>query len=142
MIHPSFMPTTEFCILRPVQSAQARLEWCPEVEFEQLSCAVFPEEHQRPGRRLGTLQIRPPEGRLPDFAWTYFSECVIREEVLSFLKAEGLTGGGVAAVAGCGGFALPRSLGLWFELELNGWGAWPLRLRGSGSSRSVIPAVM
>jgi hypothetical protein len=68
-----------------------RAEWAEGVELESIKCPIHPG-HQRGGRRIGPLILKPSGRGLGDFNWTSLSECVITDRVRTLLTEAGFTG--------------------------------------------------
>lgn len=66
-------------------------EWSERVHLEGIKCPRFPG-HQRGGDRIGDLDVVLPSPRIGDFSWTWISECIITEPVLSSFRAAEFTG--------------------------------------------------
>jgi hypothetical protein len=66
--------------------------WNPSVDLASVTCSLYPE-HQRAGSRLTPLSVDLPKSMVErDFAWTWYSECLIRPSLGEKLKNSGLTG--------------------------------------------------
>lgn len=76
-----------------------KVEWTTEygsadvegIDYELITCSLVPG-HRRAGARIGNLQLILSTSRVSDFIWTYMSECVITDRVLSLFKEQNLTG--------------------------------------------------
>ena len=68
-----------------------RAEWADSVELEKIVCPDYPG-HQRPGERLTGLSIILPSPTIGDFAWTWYSDCLITDHVLHLFRQAGLSG--------------------------------------------------
>lgn len=66
-------------------------EWADCVKLERIVCPVNPD-HQRPGERLTALTIILPSPKVDDFVWTWYSDCLITDQVLQLFRQAGLTG--------------------------------------------------
>lgn len=66
-------------------------EWSDYVDTEQVICPINPG-HCRSGNRIGDLTIILPSPRIGDFTWTWLSECLLTERVLSLFRENGLIG--------------------------------------------------
>lgn len=67
-------------------------EWTEDMDFEQLTCPLHPEKHMRAGDRIGDLHVVLPSPNVPDFLWTWYSECIMTERVRTHLDDAGTTG--------------------------------------------------
>lgn len=68
-----------------------RAEWSDVVATKGIVCPVDPG-HRRSGGRIGNLTIVLPSPRVGDFVWTWYSECLVTERVLTLFQEAGLTG--------------------------------------------------
>lgn len=97
-------------------------EWASgEVEVEAILCPLH-EGHRAGGKRLTDLSITLPGGRVQDFVWTWYSECLVQDRVVEIFQAKGFTGYDLRPVRA----RFKRSVGrepprLW-ELIVTGWG--------------------
>mgnify|MGYP001771065614 FL=1 len=66
-------------------------EWSDIVDLEQVICPVDPE-HASVGDRVGNLAIVLPSPRVGDFVWTWHSECLVTDRVLTLFREAGFTG--------------------------------------------------
>ena len=120
-IRPSEMTgASRFWNLRPPTDRKLLADWGEGVGWEQVSCPVDPG-HQRGGKRLGKLTVttrRDPQ----DLLWTWLSECLVPDSVLSLFREEKVTGfeAREAAVIGADGRS-PRGQ-RWWEIVTTGWG--------------------
>lgn len=66
--------------------------WSDDMDFEgSILCSKYPS-HQRPGRRKNPLRIKFESSKIGDFIWTWYSECVITENIANLFKEAGFTG--------------------------------------------------
>ena len=95
-----------YCLLPPLvlqaqpepKAAYRRPEWetvygaadVKDIKYESIICSLVPA-HRRAGARIGDphLITSSPFG---DFIWTYMSECVVTDHVMSFFREEHLKG--------------------------------------------------
>jgi hypothetical protein len=112
--------TNCFWTLCSPESTRKLAEWSDdEIETEKVFCPIDPG-HQRGGKRLTNLSIILPHGTVQDFVWTWYSECLIQDDVLDLFRRERFTGFDVKSVKARfrgGGERLPK---LW-ELVVTGW---------------------
>jgi len=88
----SVLSSSEAVYGRPGWETQfGRAEWTHIVDMEQVICPVRPG-HRRPGKRVGELVIVLPSPKTGDFAWTWYSDCLITDRVLNLFRQAGLTG--------------------------------------------------
>lgn len=73
------------------ESEFGRATWADEVTSETIRCAVYPG-HQRAGERIGNLTIILPALRVEDLVWTWYSDCLITNNVLRLLQKANFTG--------------------------------------------------
>ncbi len=66
-------------------------EWSDVVASRRIVCPVDPG-HRRSGDRIGNLTIVLPSPSVGDFVWTWYSECLVTERVLTLFREAGLTG--------------------------------------------------
>ena len=66
-------------------------EWGNGPDFVSIVCPKYPG-HQRPGKRIGNLNIILPSPRLGDFVWTWYHECIVQRRTLNLFKEAGVTG--------------------------------------------------
>jgi len=81
-----------FWLLNPPESVRYRAAWrAGEVDTETVYCTKYPG-HQRSGRRFDPLSVNVRGDSLPDFVWTWYSECLIQDSVQRVFREEGLRG--------------------------------------------------
>jgi len=115
------MPKGEFWDLCPPDSTRKRAEWNnDEIELEKVRCRIN-RGHRRGGKRLSDLSVLLPRGPLPDFVWTWYSECLLQEHVLELFRAEGFTGFDVKPVQARFKDDGPGEPARFWELLLTGW---------------------
>lgn len=68
-----------------------RAEWSDVVKTNRIICPVNPG-HQRSAGRVGDLVIHLPSTRVGDFMWTWQSECLVTDRVLTLFREAKLTG--------------------------------------------------
>lgn len=68
-----------------------RAEWSDDVVMTKYICPMYPE-HNRPGYRSSDLLVVLPSTKVTDFIWTWFSELIITDKVVSVLNANNITG--------------------------------------------------
>ncbi len=85
-------PNREFWCLEPPESTRYLSKWrSGDVHLESIPCKEFPG-HQRSGRRIDSLSVDLPALNMPDFVWTWYSECLIKDSVRDILLKEEVTG--------------------------------------------------
>jgi hypothetical protein len=90
------------------------------MDLESVKCPIN-EGHQRSGRRLNDLTVTLPAGEVEDFVWTWYSECLIQDDVLHFLRNQKFAGFDVKSVkARFKSRTQSRPPKLW-ELIVTGW---------------------
>lgn len=102
-------------------SSRELLDYIRVPEYETIICPLD-KGHQRAGRRLDNPSIALQSRTLDDFEWTYLTECLIQDHVLTLFRESGLTGFDVKPVELQ--FKKPRGGAppkLW-ELAVTGWG--------------------
>ena len=111
----------QFWRLEPSPTHGKRAEWeHGRVALESIKCPVN-AAHQHPGRRIGDLSIVIPDGKVGDFIWTWYSECLVQDRTLGLMRALGLTGFEVRPVTARFERSAECPPTLW-ELILTGWG--------------------
>jgi|FLYL01.1.fsa_nt_gi hypothetical protein len=66
-------------------------EWSRQVKLEGITCPRVPG-HQRAGERTTDLDLILPTPKVGDFLWTWYSDCIITDRVLTLFREAGLTG--------------------------------------------------
>lgn len=116
------MPDRKFWLLESPESERYRASWRDgEVDTETVYCPKYPG-HQRGGKRLDPLSVNVniKDSRLPDFLWTWYSECLIQDNVQKAFREEGLTGYELTpALVYVNNLAIPATFS---ELVVTGWG--------------------
>ncbi len=74
-------------------------EWDDSVRLESVRYPVDPG-HARVGKRLTDLSVLLTSRRIPDFVWTWYSDCLIQDHVLRFFRGQGFTGFDVKPCSG------------------------------------------
>ncbi len=67
-------------------------EWAENMDFEQITCPLYPLDHVRAGKRIGDLNVVLPSPKVPDLLWTQYSECLMTENVRSMFEDAGFSG--------------------------------------------------
>ena len=97
----------------------ARGTWLTSVDFESITCTLCPD-HQRPGRRIGTLEVSFSDSASDDVLWTWYSECLMKVEIADHLANARLTGFELKIAN-----VIDRSLQtseIYSEFTITGWG--------------------
>jgi Protein of unknown function (Gmx_para_CXXCG) len=83
---------TRFWHLASPATTKKHAEW--EHASTNLETVICPadEGHQRAGARLTNLNVTLAGNPVDDFVWTWYGECLIRDNVLNDLKANEYTG--------------------------------------------------
>lgn len=68
------------------------VEWAECMDFEQVTCPLHPKKHMRAGERIGDLRVVLPSPNVPDFLWTWYSECIMTERVRGIFEHAQITG--------------------------------------------------
>lgn len=112
----------KFWLLTKTRREDDRAEWNDDkMGLERVTCSTNPE-HRRSGGRTTDLSVFLPSTRLTDCIWTWYSELMVQDHVLTFLRDHRLTGFTVKKVQAR--FKKPTSIQpprLW-EIEILGWG--------------------
>jgi hypothetical protein len=109
-----------FWNLASSDSQEKLAEWEEgKVKSEIVKCAVNPL-HQRGGKRLTDLSVVLPDGEVEDFVWTWYSDCLLRDETLQLFRRYGFTGFAVKPVSARFKRSSARPPTLW-ELVRTGW---------------------
>lgn len=100
-----------------------RLEWDKLAgrRSERYVCPANPA-HTFSGKRLGDLHLLLPNAELQDFAWSWYSDCLIQDKVLRELNLQGFTGFEARAVHVRWEQASDRPLPKLWEIQVTGWG--------------------
>lgn len=81
-----------FWKLSKPDSVRGLAEWDDTVKFgEGIRCPVNPG-HGRGGKRITDLSVLLTSKTIPDFVWTWYSDCLIQDHVLRFFREQGFTG--------------------------------------------------
>ncbi len=81
-----------FWELSSPESNKGLAEWDDSVDLGgPIYCSANPG-HQRAGKRLTDLSVLLTSKRIPDFVWTWHSECLIQDQVLQLFRERGFTG--------------------------------------------------
>lgn len=81
-----------FWKLSSPESLKGLAEWDDTVKYgEGVRCPVNPG-HGRGGRRVTDLSVLLTSKTIPDFVWTWYSDCLIQDHVLRFFREQGFTG--------------------------------------------------
>lgn len=118
------MPQPSFYELSSPESTRKCAEWVhDEMQVERIVCTLGSDGHRRGGKRLTDLSVTLPRGAVQDFVWTWYSECLIQDRVLTILRDNNLSGFDVKPVKARFKDSDPGSqppAKLW-ELVLTGW---------------------
>src|SRR5262245_34343349 len=97
-------------------------EWVEEeMDLESVLCPIN-KGHQHVGKRLTDLSVCLPDKHVEDFVWTWLSESLIQDHVLSFLKKQHFTGFEVKPVKARFKRQSAESPPKLWELVVTGWG--------------------
>jgi hypothetical protein len=112
---------TNFWLLSAPDDTRGHADWDDSVDLAgPIVCPVYPA-HQRAGKRTSALHVVLPSAQVCDFVWTWTSECLVQESVLSLFEAEGVTG--FVAEQATARFARPdREAPRLSEIVPTGWG--------------------
>lgn len=109
-----------FWCLESSESLRRLAEWEEgRVELESIGCPLN-ELHRHSGKRLSDLSIVLPGRTVEDFVWTWYSECVLQDGTLNWLRGCGFTGYQVKPVTARFKKSVARPPRLW-EMVLTGW---------------------
>lgn len=108
-----------FWVFAPPDNSKVLATWGEEMDFEGSIVCSFDPGHTRPGRRKPKLEIKLPAARLGDVIWTWLSECLISDKVLSLLNQHRFTGFQTRTAEGT---TTKGSLVRLHELVVTGWG--------------------
>jgi len=104
------------------QASRRQAEWDHdemESALEVIECPVNPG-HQHAGKRLRNLSVVLPDNEVQDFVWTWYSECLLRDNTLALFRSAGFTGFETKPVAARFRSAKSAPPKLW-ELVVIGW---------------------
>ncbi len=103
------------------ESQKATAEWDDLVDVEQIFCPQN-EGHRRGGKRISELSVILLRKKIPDFVWTWFSECLIQDHILDAFQQAKFTGFMVQpAIARFKKPSISQPPRLW-EFRAVGWG--------------------
>jgi hypothetical protein len=111
---------SQFWRLRDDDSAARLATWVDdEMDLEHVVC-VADKGHQRAGKRLTPLSIELRYGKVNDFVWTWYGECLLQDRVVELLKRECFTGFDVKPVSARFKGRSEQVPTLW-EFAVTGW---------------------
>ncbi len=114
------MYESRFWRLQPTSSTSRLAKWNDEeMDLEQVVCSVD-EGHQRAGRRLTPISVEIPKGKVENFVWTWYSECLIDNKVLISFRDQGFSGFEVRPVQAKFARGIDAPPKLW-EFLVTGW---------------------
>jgi len=115
-----------------LETTSNNLEWTDQVDTEGIVCPIN-SGHQRSGKRIGDLILLPPK-QWVDVLWTWYSDCLISDDVYGVLKENKISGFEVRPVQFINKGNLTNKPKYW-ELVVVGWG-------GVGSEASGVKIVL
>lgn len=113
---------SRFWNLDPPDDERKLAEWDDSVVLGgPIYCSANPG-HRRAGKRLTNLSVVLPRRDVPDFVWTWKSECLVQDRVLTVFREHGITGFEVRPASAHFRVRTEADPPRLWELVVTGWG--------------------